>query len=147
MRLESLRGNWVKVRVGSRKINRVYLKEKESAVRPLLGLLPLVGLAHVQDMKLKYYDLIVQLALQDDNYLEACSAYQEVWDTEEIKKDEGREINVSFAILVESSRERLTRQVLENIMTYVVLAPYNNEQSDMLHKLFADSALQKSPVY
>jgi 26S proteasome regulatory subunit N5 len=48
-----------------------------------------------QDMKLKYYDLIVQLALQDDNYLEACSAYQEVWDTEEIKKDEGREINVS----------------------------------------------------
>jgi len=46
-------------------------------------------------MKLKYYDLIVQLALQDDNYLEACSAYQEVWDTEEIKKDEGREINVS----------------------------------------------------
>jgi 26S proteasome regulatory subunit N5 len=38
-------------------------------------------------------------------------------------------------------------QVLENIMTYVVLAPYNNEQSDMLHKLFADPALQKSPVY
>lgn len=32
MRLESLRGNWVKVRVGSRKINRVYLKEKDSAV-------------------------------------------------------------------------------------------------------------------
>jgi 26S proteasome regulatory subunit N5 len=46
-------------------------------------------------MKLRYYDLMVQLALQDDAYLEACSAYQEVWDTEEVKKDEGREINVS----------------------------------------------------
>ncbi|NXD32452.1 PSD12 ATPase, partial [Spelaeornis formosus] len=113
MRLESLRGNWSRVRVGSRKINRVYLKEKDSA-----------------DMKLRYYDLMVQLALQEDAYLEACSAYQEVWDTEEIKKDEAREINV-----------------LENIMTYVVLAPYNNEQSDMLHKLYADPALQKSPVY
>lgn len=46
-------------------------------------------------MKLRYYDLMVQLALQEDRYLEACSAYQEVWDTEEIKKDEAREINVS----------------------------------------------------
>ncbi|WVF69209.1 hypothetical protein IAT40_003985 [Kwoniella sp. CBS 6097] len=113
MRLESLRGNWSRVRVGSRKINRVYLKEKDS-----------------QDMKLRYYDLMVQLALQDDEYLEACSAYQEVWDTEEVKNDPAKELNV-----------------LENIMVYVVLAPYNNEQSDMLHKLYADPALQKAPQH
>lgn len=37
---------------------------------------------------------MVQLALQEDNYLEACSAYQEVWDTEEVKKEESREVNV-----------------------------------------------------
>lgn len=78
MRLESLRGNWNKVRVGSRKINRVYLKEKE-----------------VTDLKLRYYDLMVQLALQEDKYLEACSAYQAVWDTEEVKADPARELNVS----------------------------------------------------
>lgn len=42
---------------------------------------------------------MVQLALQDDAYLEACSAYQEVWDTEEIKKDETREIGVSLQSL------------------------------------------------
>lgn len=80
MRLESVRGNWPRVRVGSRKINRVYLKEKDST-----------------DLKLRYYDLIVQLALQDDNYLEVCSAYQEVWDTEEVKEDSARELNVSVA--------------------------------------------------
>jgi len=28
-----------------------------------------------------------------------------------------------------------------------VLAPYNNEQSDMLHKLYADPALQKAPIH
>lgn len=50
----------------------------------------------MQDLKLRYYDLMVQLALQDDAYLEACSAYQEVWDTEEIKKDETREIGVRY---------------------------------------------------
>lgn len=32
MRLESMRGNWTKVRVGSRKVNRVYLKEEDVSV-------------------------------------------------------------------------------------------------------------------
>jgi 26S proteasome regulatory subunit N5 len=50
--------------------------------------------ADSQDIKLRYYDLLVQLALQDDAYLEACAAYQEVWDTEEVKADEAREVNV-----------------------------------------------------
>lgn len=80
MRLESIRGNWSRVRVGSRKINRVYLKDKEAT-----------------DLKLRYYDLIVQLALQEDNYLEACSAYQAVWDTDEVKEDAARELNVGAA--------------------------------------------------
>lgn len=48
-------------------------------------------------MKLRFYDLIVQLALQEENYLEACNAYQEVWDTEEIKADEAKELNVSYS--------------------------------------------------
>lgn len=32
-------------------------------------------------------------------------------------------------------------------MVYVVLASYNNEQSDMLHKLYANTALQKAPLH
>ncbi|KAI9631974.1 uncharacterized protein MKK02DRAFT_21179 [Dioszegia hungarica] len=113
MRLESMRGNWTKVRVGSRKVNRVYLKEED-----------------VSDLKLRFYDLIVQLALQDDDFLEACNAYQAVWDTKRIKDDEAAE-----------------RNVLENIIIYVILAPYNNEQNDMLHKLYADSNLQNAETH
>ena len=41
---------------------------------------------------------MVQLALQEDAYLEACNAYQEVWDTEEVKKDEGRELHVRLHV-------------------------------------------------
>lgn len=97
MRLESLRGNWVRVRVGSRKINRVYLKEKDTAVsfqiREIYSRKYELTI-DVQDIKLRYYDLMVHLALQDEAYLEACSAYQEVWDTEEVKNDEARQINV-----------------------------------------------------
>ncbi len=144
MRLESLRGNWVRVRVGSRKINRVYLKEPETAVRG--GRLHDCKLIPTQDIKLRYYDLMVHLALQDDAYLEACSAYQEVWDTEEVKKDQSRELNANHSS-VWCYRILIVVQVIENIIIYVILAPYNNEQSDMLHKLYADQALQKAPIY
>jgi hypothetical protein len=37
MRLESLRDQWPRVRVGGRKIHRGFLKEKESAVSELLA--------------------------------------------------------------------------------------------------------------
>jgi hypothetical protein len=38
-------------------------------------------------------------------------------------------------------------QALEHIVYYVVLAPHNNEQSDMLHHLFADAALTKLELH
>lgn len=49
-----------------------------------------VCLGFVQDLKLRYYDLIIALALQEDAYLDACKSWQEVYDTEEIKKDEAK---------------------------------------------------------
>ena len=38
-------------------------------------------------------------------------------------------------------------QALEHIIYYVVLAPHDNEQSDMLHRLYNDSALQKLELH
>lgn len=38
-------------------------------------------------------------------------------------------------------------QALENIVYYVVLAPHDNEQSNMLHKLFVDPAVAKLEVH
>jgi 26S proteasome regulatory subunit N5 len=38
-------------------------------------------------------------------------------------------------------------QALEHIVYYMVLAPHNNEQSDMLHRLFADTALVKLELH
>jgi len=39
---------------------------------------------------------MIQLALHEDKYLEACKAYQEVWDTEEVKADPEKEKEVSI---------------------------------------------------
>lgn len=41
----------------------------------------------------------------------------------------------------------ILRQALEHIVYYVVLAPHDNEQSDMLHRLFADPALPKLELH
>lgn len=46
-------------------------------------------------MKLRYYELMIKLALHEDNYLDACKAWQEVWDTEEVKNNEQQNMQVS----------------------------------------------------
>ncbi|CDZ96764.1 26S proteasome regulatory complex, subunit RPN5/PSMD12 [Phaffia rhodozyma] len=109
MRLESQRGNWTRVRVGGRKINRAHLKEDGYT-----------------DLKLKFYSLIIALALEEDAFLDACKAYQEVYDTDEVKNDEAK-----------------AKEALEMVAYFVILAVYDNEQSDMLHKLFHDKKMEK----
>ncbi|KZT05826.1 PCI-domain-containing protein [Laetiporus sulphureus 93-53] len=101
---------WVKVRVGGRKVNESFLTEKEN-----------------EDLKLKYYDMMIQYALKHDAYLDAAKYYYKIWETPNIKEDvTGR-----------------GRAALEHIIYYVVLAPHDNEQSDMLHRLSKDPALEK----
>ncbi len=41
----------------------------------------------------------------------------------------------------------LLQQAIECIISFIILSPYDNEQSDMLHKLYANQGLQKVPMY
>ena len=41
----------------------------------------------IQDLKLKFYDLMIQHALHDDTYLDAAKYYEKVWQTPSIKED------------------------------------------------------------
>ncbi|KAI6047798.1 26S proteasome non-ATPase regulatory subunit 12 [Pisolithus marmoratus] len=100
-------------RVGGRKVNETFLKEKEN-----------------EDLKLKFYELMIQLALHRSAYLDVAKHYEKVWDTPSIKEDEGK-----------------NRAALEHIVYYVVLAPHDNEQSDMLHHLFVNPALEKLELH
>ncbi|TBU34673.1 hypothetical protein BD311DRAFT_290970 [Dichomitus squalens] len=105
---------WVRVRVGGRKVNEEFLKNKEN-----------------EDLKLKYYDMMIQYALHQSAYLDAAKYYHKVWETPAIKEEvNGR-----------------GREALEHIVYYVVLAPHENEQSDMLHRLFLDPALPKLELH
>ncbi|KAJ7103283.1 PCI domain-containing protein [Mycena belliarum] len=105
---------WVKVRVGGRKINEDFLKEKDN-----------------EDLKLKYYDLMIQHALHGSAYLDVAKYYYKVWETPSIKEDETDQ----------------GKAAIEHIVYYIVLATHSNEQSDMLHHLFADPALTKLELH
>lgn len=39
------------------------------------------------DLKLKYYDMMIQHALHGDSYLDVAKYYYKVWETPSIKED------------------------------------------------------------
>lgn len=72
--------DWIKVRVGGRKVNEKFLKEAGNEVLSSLFklLLPLLTLS-VQDLKLKFYELMIQYALHESSYLDVAKYYHEIW--------------------------------------------------------------------
>lgn len=51
----------------------------------------------MQDLKLKYYDMMIQFALHLSSYLDAAKYYHKIWETPSIKEDEkgrGREVSL-----------------------------------------------------
>ncbi|KAL5535750.1 RPN5 [Sanghuangporus sanghuang] len=106
--------DWIKVRVGGRKVNERFLKEKGN-----------------EDLKLKFYNLMIEYALHGKEYLDVAKYYHNIWDTPTIKEDAPGK----------------GREALEHVIYYIVLAPHNNEQSDMLHRIYAYPELQKMELH
>ncbi|KAH6665464.1 26S proteasome non-ATPase-like protein regulatory subunit 12 [Halenospora varia] len=76
----------------------------------------------VTDLKLRFYEQQITMAKHDDKYLEACKHYRQVLDTEAVEEDPQK-----------------LQSVLQRIIYYVILAPYDNEQSDLLHRVHKDA--------
>ncbi|BDD63365.1 hypothetical protein MPDQ_002490 [Monascus purpureus] len=139
------RGDWSQAAILSRKINKRYFarkpkktpeeiekrrkaaEEREKIREPDEA--PLEIDDDVTDLKLRYYEQQITLANHDYRYLDACKFYREVLDTES----------------VENNPEQL-RAVLARVVYYIVLSPYDNEQSDLLHRIQTDSRLSLVPV-
>ncbi|KAL0111022.1 hypothetical protein PUN28_012789 [Cardiocondyla obscurior] len=83
-----------------------------------------------QALKLKYYDLMMELARHEGWHLELCRHNRAVLETPTIRDDsEKRHIALSRAVL------------------YLVLAPHEPEQADLTHRLLADKLLDEIPIY
>lgn len=83
-----------------------------------------------QDLKLKYYELLIRIGLYEDNYLEVCKYYIAVYNTPSIMEDEFK-----------------WKDVLQNIVYFIIISPYSNEKSDLLHHTLSDPRLPSLPVH
>ncbi|KAE9973547.1 hypothetical protein BLS_003546 [Venturia inaequalis] len=82
----------------------------------------------VTDLKLKYYEQQVTLSKHEDKYLDVCKHYRQVLDTQ----------------LVEDDPKKL-HAILQRVCWYIVLAKHDNEQSDLLQRIKADTRYAELP--
>jgi len=138
-------GDWTQAGILSRKISSRYIarkpkktpeelekaqKEREEAEKKRTADEPPVEPEDdVTDLKLRYYEQQITLASHDDKYLEVCKHYRQVLDTE----------------AVENNPEQL-RAALQRVIYFIILAPYDNEQSDLLHRIHRDTRNQQIPT-
>lgn len=83
-----------------------------------------------QDLKLRYYKLMIELDDVDRNYLKACKHYRAVYSTPSIQEDLAKK-----------------QEVMKNIVLYIVLSPYDNEQSDLIHRIAQEKFLEELTSY
>ena len=139
-------GDWTQAGILSRKISTRYFARKpkktpeeiekarkEKAERERMRADGTVGDVEependdVTDLKLRYFEQQITLAKHDDKYLEVCKHYRQVLDTE----------------AVENNPDQL-KAALQRVIYFVLLAPYDNEQSDLLHRIAQDSRIATS---
>ncbi|KAI9105969.1 PCI domain-containing protein [Phlyctochytrium arcticum] len=82
------------------------------------------------DLKIRFYELMIKYALHEGQYLDACKYYRNIYQTPEIQDNEEKRL-----------------ETLRFVIFFATLAPYNNEQADLLHRINDDSFLVKIPLY
>ncbi|MCJ1341281.1 hypothetical protein MMC09_006577 [Bachmanniomyces sp. S44760] len=139
------KGDWTQAGILSRKISTKYFarkprkapeqiekerKEREETERSRsVDDPPVEKEDDVTDLKLRYYEQQITLAKHDDKYLEACKHYRQVLDTESVE-----------------GNTELLQAALQRVIYYIILSPYDNEQSDLLHRIHSDNRNAQIPL-
>jgi len=83
-----------------------------------------------QELKLTFYKYMVELDQHEGTYLNICRHYRAVYDTPCIKEDDEKKL-----------------ETLKHMALYVILSPYDNEQSDTIHHILKEKTLDQIPNY
>jgi len=113
MRITLANKDFIRAQIISNKINRRVLTEPD-----------------FQDLKLRFYRLMVEYYMHDKNFLEIAKCFQSIYDTPKVKADKSQ-----------------WTEALKLIVIFVILSRYTNEQSDLLHRVNEDKNLEEVPKY
>lgn len=115
MRLCLAKKDYIRTQIISKKINTKFFDDEKD---------------DVQELKLKYYRLMIELDQHEGSYLATCKHYRAILTTPCIQSDPVQR-----------------HAVLQNVVLYLMLAPYDNEQSDLTHRVLEDKLLNEIPLY
>ncbi|KAG5916114.1 hypothetical protein E4U61_003954 [Claviceps capensis] len=129
-------GDWTQASILGRKISTKYLSrkpvktaeqlEKEQAEREKKRArgeeVPEETPDDTTDLKLRFYEQQITLAKHEGKYLDVCKYYRQVLDTEAVEEDPAK-----------------LHPVLQRVIYFVILSPYDNEQHDLLHRIHKDT--------
>jgi len=82
------------------------------------------------DLKIKFYTLMIEMDQHEASYLSICRHYRAILTTPSILADEAKK-----------------NDTLRSAVLYLILSPYDNEQSDLLHRMLADRSIERIPIY
>ena len=80
-------------------------------------------------LKIRFYRLMIQNALRNNEYLRICQHYRALYETKSIQDD-----------------EKIWKDTLKNVVIYSVMAPHDSEQHDLLFRIKHDPLLSKIPL-
>ena len=132
MRLCLAKQDYIRTQIISKKINIKAFEDESAHVRLSFPhpFTPPSPSSLSKDLKLKYYQLMIELDLHEKNYLHVCQHYKHSYETPRIQND----------------AEQM-KTFLKHVVLYLTLSPFDNEQSDLLHRIFLDKNLDEIPKY
>ncbi|XP_018645855.1 proteasome regulatory subunit-related [Schistosoma mansoni] len=86
--------------------------------------------AENEDLKLKFYNLMINLNAHDSLYLNISKNYWEIYNSKSVQEDE---------------QKRLL--VLRHVIIYLLLSPYDNEQHDLMCRRKLVKDMEKIQIY
>eukprot|EP01116_Phalansterium_solitarium_P021761 TRINITY_DN6907_c0_g1_i1.p1 TRINITY_DN6907_c0_g1~~TRINITY_DN6907_c0_g1_i1.p1 ORF type:complete len:473 (+),score=77.63 TRINITY_DN6907_c0_g1_i1:93-1421(+) len=105
--------DFIKAQILSNKINKRLLEDTE-----------------FQDIKIRFYELMVRFYLHDFKYIDICRSYLAMYNTPNIKCDEAK-----------------LKAYLQLVAVFVMLSPHDPEQSDLMRIISNDKNIDKIENY
>jgi 26S proteasome regulatory subunit N5 len=131
LRLTIRKHDFVRAAIVAGKINRKHLQE-------------------MSDYKIRFFHLMSTIHRHERNALELVKDYHAIFLTHvqlmTTKSNDGDpDDNAMIMDEGESSSDTAWKEALQAVVVFLALAPYSNEQQDLLHRVAVDAHLEKLP--
>lgn len=143
MRLCLATKDYIRTQIIAKKINiRFFEKEEQQA------------------LKLKFYEYMIELDQHEGTYLNICKHFRAIFDTPCVQVSSRNRQDKScifpasedsfvtpgpFYLFQEDEPRKL--MTMRNVALYIILSPFDNEQSDLIQRILKEKTLEKIPVY